>query len=450
MSDTIIRTSKHSLLFSNKKKLDNLHNLITEYRRVATIYLNHFWDKGITLSMHKDAKTTYFNFDTNTHLDCPSMISTVELDKEIDLQSTLTARVRKCCVTQVLGIIRGTVEKQRKRQYIVNKKRAECRSISRRLRKAVRKNKPTKPDISKINPEINSLCLDYEENSNSSFNGWLNLHSYTNVERNQTILLPIKEHRHSKKLALHGTRMNSFILTDSMVDIRWEMTPLVNNSTQQVGADQGKKTVLALCDENKRSINTPKKNKDKYSLNRIMKVLERRKKGSKRFKKAQAHRKNFIKWSINQLDFGPFGTIKYESIVGLRYKNPTNREMSHWTYTDIRDKVASRCELENVSMVYDSSTYYSQRCHVCGLVLKSQRKKKVYSCKNCGWEGDADYNSASNHQQNLPDVTGLRNLKLNVKGFYWRTTGAFTLGGERLQVPLRGEEFTVPLSKKVV
>ena len=436
MSDTIIRTSQHSLLFANNHKLEELCSFITEYRRVAQLYLNHLWEKGITLTTYKNNKTTYYNFDTNTNLNCPTMLSTVELDKELNLQSTLTARVKKCCVTQILSVIRGTIEKQKRRQYIVNKKRSQSKSITKKLRKAVRKNKPTKPDVSRINPEINSVCLDYQDNNNSVYDGWLKLFSYTNTERSKSVLFPIKDHRHSKKLAMNGTRMNSFILTDKAVDIRWEVKPTTNISTSIVGADQGKTTILSLSDKQE----TPLENKDGYSLDKIMDVLSRKKKGSKKFKKAQNHRRNFINWSINQLNFSNIGTLKFEDVKYLRYKNSSGRKMSHWTYSDIRDKVESRCELENVSLIYDSSTYYSQRCHICGLVLKSQRKRKVYTCTNCGWEGDSDYNSACNHQQDLPDISDLRRLNLNKRGFFWRTSGL---------TDLTGEEFTVPLSKEL-
>jgi hypothetical protein len=40
----------------------------------------------------------------------------VELEKKIGIfESRLSARAKKCCLTQVLGIIGASVEKQRKR-----------------------------------------------------------------------------------------------------------------------------------------------------------------------------------------------------------------------------------------------------------------------------------------------------------------------------------------------
>lgn len=54
---------------------------------------------------------------------------------------------------------------------------------------------------------------------------------------------------------------------------------------------------------------------------------------------------------------------------------------------------------------------------------------------------DSDLNAARNHEQELPSIPKqLRNLKLNLKGFFWKTNGFWSLSGE---------EFTVPLSKNI-
>jgi hypothetical protein len=54
---------------------------------------------------------------------------------------------------------------------------------------------------------------------------------------------------------------------------------------------------------------------------------------------------------------------------------------------------------------------------------------------------DADLNASLNHEVDLPDVPyGLRILKLNRKGFFWKSEGFFNL---------EGEEFTVPLCPRI-
>lgn len=426
----MILTSKHYLNHSNQNKLNQLHEFIEEYKRVAQIYLDIIWEKGIQLLHHSKDKTKYYNFNAKNDLDCPHMLS-----DEFDIETFLTKRARKCCLTQVLGIIRASTEKQRKRYFIARRYRAEHRKIPRKLTKALKHYIPKKPDISKLNPELNSVCLHFEK-GNNNFDGWINLHSFTTKEKGLTISFPINFHRHSRKLESQGELMTSFLLSHKYIDLRWNIeNNKENKNTKTVGADQGINTVLTLSDGQ----TTPEKDNHGHSLKSILQKLSRKKKGSKSFEKTTQHRTNHINWSINQLNFSKLKQLNLEDVKHVRYKNKTTRYLTHWTYTTIRNKVEKQCMIENVSLRYNNSTYYSQRCHICGLVLKSNRKGKVYSCKNCGYEGDADFNSSCNHQLNLPELSGLRRLNLNRKGFFWKETGLFNLVGE---------EFTVPLSRK--
>ncbi len=68
------------------------------------------------------------------------------------------------------------------------------------------------------------------------------------------------------------------------------------------------------------------------------------------------------------------------------------------------------------------------------MVRKSNRKGKLYKCKNCGIEIDADLNSAKNHEVKLPTIPyGFRESKKNITGFFWKETGLFDLDGKELE-----------------
>ena len=144
---------------------------------------------------------------------------------------------------------------------------------------------------------------------------------------------------------------------------------------------------------------------------------------------------------MNQLNFTNIKQVNFEGLINVNFGKNVSRGLKHWTFTLIRDKFYRLSEECGVRIQTDSSTYYSQRCSKCGLVLKSNRKGKDYTCKNCGYVEDADLNAALNHQQCLPDVSGLRSLKLNRKGFFWNPCGCTTL---------EGVEIAVPLSKKSI
>ena len=162
--------------------------------------------------------------------------------------------------------------------------------------------------------------------------------------------------------------------------------------------------------------------------------MTRKRKGSKNFKKAQDHRENFVNWSVNQLNFHDVQQVNLERIWNINYKSKRSRLMSHWVNTLIRDKVESVGEELGVQINLQSSAYRSQRCSECGMVRKSNRKGKVYTCKHCGLIIDADYNASKNHEQNLPKIPyNFRKLNMNRKGFFWLNSGLFGLEGESLQ-----------------
>lgn len=115
--------------------------------------------------------------------------------------------------------------------------------------------------------------------------------------------------------------------------------------------------------------------------------------------------------------------------------------MSHWCNTIIRDKLKSKCEEEEVLLTLQPSAYRSQRCFSCGWICKANRKGKQFRCLKCGHVCDADLNAAKNLSLDLPKVSyALRNQKLNLKGFFWKSQG----------FSFDGEEFTVSLSQNKV
>ena len=422
----MIRTSCHTTQYLNTSKKENLSIFIKEYRRAAGILVDYLWHNGYTWTYKKEDKT--FDIENNL-LELPSML-TSDIIKKSNLETFLTGRALKCCLTQVSVMIRAEVEKQRKRLYILNKKKSEhtTRKSRKQLIKKLKQNIPVIPNTNNLNPELNSICCDFQF-SDKEFNGFLRLKSITKTKMD--IKIPIKFNRHSKKLSKKGTLKNSFLISPNKIDFRWN-TPDIIKKTKGivVGADQGFKDVLTMSDKQ----TTPKTDIHGHSLESIINRLCIKKQGCKSFQRTQEHRENFINWSINQLNFGNVKQVNLEQIWNIRYKSKTSQKLSHWTNTIIRDKVESKCEELGVQVKHQSSTYRSQRCSGCGIVRKANRKKKVYECKHCGLILDADYNASLNHVVDLLDIPyNFRNLKLNRKGFFWLESGLFDLDGKSLQ-----------------
>ena len=422
----MLRSSKHTTRFTNQEKLRNLGKFVKEYRRVTSLYLDYLWDNGWSW----ESKSISHLLDIESDLlDHPRMIDK-SINGLIDLQTTLSARVLKCCVTQVCGILGAAVERRRRLLWVIAKLKSEGEptwKIEDKLQPFV------KPTVSNINPELNSICCDFLQTKEGSFDGFLQLKCLG--KSFGVIRIPIKFHRNSNKWFAKGKMMTSFLLSKKSICIRWSSeTPEKRKEGIIVGVDQGLKTVATLSN----GIVTKQTNNHGYSLEDIINIITRKKKGSKAFHKAQEHRRNLINWSINQLNLNGIKEIRLEKIVNINKGKRTSRKLSHWTNTEIRDKILSTCEELGVRVIQQDSTYRSQRCSRCGTVRKANRKGKVYLCKNCGLEIDADLNAAKNHEQDLPKIPkALRELRRNLgSGFLWKPEGFFELTGEELTVPL--------------
>ena len=418
----MIRSSCHNLQDLNIGKQEALLSFLAEYRRVGQIILDEIWEQGYEWNYGEETKRFYVKENL---LELPEFLDY----NRFGVETLLSARAMSSLVTQISGILRGNLEKQRKRFFIRDQQLAEGKCVNRKLLEKIEKHAPGKPNISRMNAEISSKCCDFEK-SDKFFEGFLRLKSIGSSF--DKIILPIRFHKHSKQFST-WERKNSFLVGENFVNIRWfKETPAKKEMGSTLGADQGKTTCLTLSDS---QITT--KNSQGIALPEILEKLARKKKGSKAFRSAQVERKNYINWSINQLNFSGIKEIRLEDIWNISYGRRLPRKLVHWTNTIIRDKVEARCETEGVLLKFQTSTYRSQRCSCCGFVRKANRKGKTYLCVNCGLEIDADLNAALNHEQDLPDVPySLRVLKLNRKGFFWKPEGFFDQGGVELGVPL--------------
>lgn len=182
--------------------------------------------------------------------------------------------------------------------------------------------------------------------------------------------VPLKHTSASLKYSSWNLK-GSILVTDTYINLRWETDIEAKTSGIVVGADQGLKTVVTLSDEQ----TTTLEDKHGHSLESIIEGMKKKKPGSKAFKRAQVHRKNFVNWSINQLNLNNIKQVNLENVTDINYKKKVQVN-KHWSNPEIRNKLISRCELLGVQVVLQSSVYRSQRCSGCGLVRKANRDKR--------------------------------------------------------------------------
>lgn len=423
----MIRSTCHSYKELNVGKYARILAYLAEYRRMAGLIVDDIWNNGYS---YVNDKNEIDRFDVKA--------MKYNLPKYLDygyfsdkFETTLSDRSMSSLVTQVSGILRGVVEKQKTRIYMFDSQMSKG-EYNELLWTTILETKLGKPSTDDLNIELSSKCIDWEYcEVGKYFNGFIRLKSIGKSFGHITI--PVMWHTQDFKFK-DWTMMGSFLITDKSVNIRWaKPDPEKKTEGRTVGADQGKTTVLTLSD----SQATVGTDIHGHSLNSIIDTLCKKRKGSKAFKKASIHRTNFINASINKLNFSDIKEVKFEDVRMIRFGVAVPRSMQHWTYTEIRDKMDSKMVEEGVLLTPQTPTFRSQRCSGCTIVRKSNRKGKTYTCSHCGLIIDADLNASLNHEAELPDIpTWLRVSKLNRTGFFWKPEGFFGLDGVELRVPL--------------
>lgn len=396
----MIRSSKHHIKDLNKSKREIYYKFLEDYHNYTYKVIDSIWRNG------------YKNFSIqNNSLELPKYINY----KDFNFKTKLSARARSNAVYQASQIIRSCVEKQKRVLWVRENKNSN-----------IKDKKFSKPKLKNIYPILSSKNCDVVF-TNGKFLGFVRLKSLG--KEYGEIKIPI-----AKNTRFYKEKLKSGILfTHNNITLSFDVEEKENNSFNTIGVDQGLNTVAILSNGEK----TPELCNHGHSLKSIINKISRKKKGSKSQKRAIKHRENFVNWSINRLNLSNIKEIKLEKINNIRFRKKTSRFLSHWSNPEIIDKLKSRCEELKVLVTEHSCVFRSQRCNQCGQVRKSNRKGKIYSCKNCGYRTDSDYNASVNNSVDLPEVPrDFLVQRLNLRnGFFWKPEGFFNFDGSELRVP---------------
>ena len=185
----MIRSSKHSIKFSNSGKQKVLSEFVNLYKNAMEFYVNYLWNTTIINDKFVlDIQQGFY--------DCPKFIDSNV--KPIDTK--LSGRSLKCASNQASAIVRAVLNKRIKDEQKLEWKKS--RNIKdQRLEKKL-SNPPTKPNLDKIHCDLNSILCSLSS-GNNSFDFWLELHSLFNDCRGFKINIPLKnipEQRCGKKM----------------------------------------------------------------------------------------------------------------------------------------------------------------------------------------------------------------------------------------------------------
>lgn len=397
----MIRSTSHHLKDLNLNKLSNYQVFIDDYRKYVGEVIDIIWENG------------YDKFSiANNALNIPKYIDY----NRFSIETPLSSRAKSSACTQITQIIKAVVQKANKTIFVNEKynKNAPIKPFS-------------KPDISKIRPNLSSKCADFKETPRGKFLGFIRLKSIG--KKYGHIRVPVIRHPRSQ-----GKMKGGFLFSPKDVQLVWEQEGKENKGTEVRGADQGVRVILTLSDGQV----TPERDPHGFSYGDIILRVHRTRKGSKAHKRALIQRDNFIRWSINQLDLSRIKELRLEKIKNLKFGVRNSKNITNWVYPLIEKKLKSRCEEMKVSFSSQPSIFRSQRCSSCGLVRRANRKGEIYSCKGCGLKIDSDLNAALNHEIDLPPIPDtFRGQRLNQgRGFRWTPSGIFNLDGSEIRVPI--------------
>ena len=400
---SLIRSSKLSLKFANTGKRDQADLFKGEYRRVASLFVEPLWDLG------QDAEI-------------PRLLPK-DLTSQVASLTWLSARAIQAAAKQASGIVRGTREKQKRREFICAKLLAEGKTKqAQKLKKIIDKAKMSKPDLKNMNPQLDSRFVKVDWESETSFDAYVNLTCLGTPpgwDHPLKIVFPIKLTKHFNELKSRGEIRPGLRLNSGSVTFVFEIPkPEPKPTGSTVGVDIGYKKVFSSSDgvQSQEDIHG-------WTLPKIIAELNHKKKRSKGYAKAQAHRSNYINWSLNQLNLTGVRTLKIETIKNLRLGVKTSKSMRSWTYTEIFGKLNRLCEDTGVQMIKVNPAYTSQRCSCCGWVQKANRKGEMFKCKVCGFAANSDLNASRNISLELVPLGAEWRSLNNRRGFYWTEIG---------------------------
>ena len=413
-----IRSTPLNLKDVNMEKRKILRVFLEAYRSAVKSYIDFYWGKH-------NLDGSYSILDLDNYNRYP-------YNPKFD--SILSGRALKCAATQAMGMINASTKKQQKRMFALrmlqSDPNADPKHIS-KLQSKIDRTKLIRPSVpKKMKAELNSINLKMEE-SDGHFDFAFNLSSMFNMEfkkaflpKNKIVLLANAHRRYRHWEKYNGSeRLNSFLVSSSEIHIRFKVDKIPKKEEgKTLGIDQGVTTLFSIAQSDSDARIQSQPCNHNHDLGSILKKLDSKKKGSKARRRAEQHRKNHINWAANQIGLSEVREVRLEHLKNVGHGQVTSSYLRGWTHALIQDKLQSRCEETDVLFSLQSAPYRSQRCSCCGYVHSSNRTKKLFICRKCGYTEDADTNAAANHLVDLPDLNreDFKGLKINrSSGFYW-------------------------------
>ncbi len=285
----IIRTAKCSLKFANSGKLRKIALIIDEYERILKIFIERFW------KLDKVGK----------------------FPPDYTVDSWVSARAKSAAANQAIGIVKGTRKKNDAKIFVIKRliKEGNLKEAN-KLQEVLNKNPISAPVLTKFEVELDSRFCKLIESKTGEFDIWFILSSFG--KRKEKVRIPLKKTKVFNKWTATGKWIPFINLNKKEITLFFATEEKITHG-ESIGIDIGLKKTFSTST----GVQT-QANSHGHTLQTICEKLTRKKKGSKAFLRAQNHRKNYIRWSVNQLNLSGVSEIRLENIKNLRKGKATS------------------------------------------------------------------------------------------------------------------------------
>ena len=138
------------------------------------------------------------------------------------------------------------------------------------------------------------------------------------------------------------------------------------------------------------------KRRKKLGKAKKLKAIKKSANKEQRWMKDQDHK--ISRAIVNDAIVHGVGTIKLETLFGIRASARTSRKNNHslhsWSFYRLAKFIEYKAELAGIKVVYVDPAYTSQTCPICGGVHHAQDRQ--YVCPDCGYRSHRDIIGARN------------------------------------------------------
>jgi len=109
----------------------------------------------------------------------------------------------------------------------------------------------------------------------------------------------------------------------------------------------------------------------------------------RRFQKDTNHQ--IANWILSK----PYDTIALEDLTHIR-NGKKNKKLGKWSFAELRNIIEYKATTIGKKVAAIDPRYTSRTCSKCGFQKKENRNGRIFKCKNCGFQIDADLNASRN------------------------------------------------------